>query len=142
MPEEKDDALRKFAEAVERGRTLERLAKALEGKVLRRTVSNVGGGVSGVISSSEIKYGLFLYADGTFRFETTEFTSVSSGGYGMPSEEKRSSEGTWAVEMIEDRPALVLRQEGSIVRWWYAEDGGSGSQYLNGERWDRYLIRK
>jgi hypothetical protein len=142
MPEKKDDALRKALEAMMHKQTLERLTKALEGRVLRRTVSNVGGGVSGVFSSSETKYGLFLYEDGTFRFEITEFTSVSSGGYSVPSEEKRSGEGMWAIEMIEEKPALVLKQEGSIVRWWHTEDGGSGVQYLNGERWDRYLIRK
>lgn len=142
MPHDRDDALRKWAEEVERRRTLERLTQVLAGKVLRRTDSNVGGGVSGVFSSSQKKYGLFLFEDGTFSFETSEFVSVSSGGYSIPSEEKRSGEGTWVVEVIEDKPALVLMQEGSIVQWWHTEDGGPGAQYLDGERWDRYKIRK
>lgn len=137
-----DDALRRLAETTARRHALERISTGLAGKVLRRTESNVGGGVSGVISTSRKKHGLFLFEDGTFRMEVTEFTSVSSGGYGMPSEEKRSGEGTWSVEMMADKPALVLRQGGAIAQWWHTEEGGPGVELLNGERWDRYKIRR
>ena len=120
---------------------LDSLTSLLQGKVLRRTESRVDGGASGVFSSSETKHGLFLYADGTFRLEKTVFTSVSSGGFSVPSEEKSAGEGTWAVEVVEDKPALVLRQDGSVVLWWHTEDGGSGIQYLDGKPWDRYYIK-
>lgn len=139
MPQDKDP-LRKLKDVLERRRMLERLTQLLEGKVLRRTDSNVGGGVSGVFSSSQKKRALSLFANGTFRFDTTEFRSVSGGGYSIPSEEKRSFEGTWLVEMVEDKPALVIRQEETIIKWWRIEDGGPGVQYLDGERWDRYII--
>ena len=136
-----DDALRRLAETTARRHALERVSMGLAGKVLRRTVSKVDGGVSGVISTSQKKFGLFLFADGTYRMEVTRFTSVSSGGYGVPSEEKSSDEGQWSVEMMEDRPALVLRQRGTLAQWWHVEDGGDGVEYLNGARWDRYKIR-
>jgi hypothetical protein len=141
MPDDRE-AFRRLAETLERKRTLERLTEVLKGKVLRRTDADVGGGVSGVISTSQKKRGLFLFDDGTFRLEVIEFTSVSSGGYSVPSQEKRSGTGTWAVEMADDKPALVLRQEGAVVQWWHTEEGGTGIQYLNGQRWDRYLIRE
>lgn len=88
------------------------------------------------------KYGLFLYADSTFRLEKTVFRSVSSGGFSVPSEEKSAGEGTWAVEVVEDRPALVLRQDGSVVQWWHTEEGGTGIQYLNGKAWNSVLHQR
>ncbi len=115
---------------------LEHLTSVLQGKVLRRREGRVGGGVSGVISSVEKKYGLFLYGDGTFRYEERTFTSVSSGGFSVPSEETRSGEGTWAVELVAGKPALVLRQDGEVTKWWHTEDGGPGKQYLDGEEWN------
>jgi hypothetical protein len=121
---------------------LEQLTSVLQGKVLRRREEDVGGGVSGVISSTEKKYGLFLYRDGTFRYEERTFRSVSSGGFSVPSDEIRSGEGTWAVELVSGKPALVLRQDGEVTKWWHTEDGGPGKQYLGGEEWQRYIIRE
>jgi hypothetical protein len=114
----------------------------LRGKVLRRTESGVGGGVSGVFSSSQIKYALFLFEDDTFSYEITEFRSVSSGGYSIPSEEKRTAKGIWEVRILDDKPFLVLVQGGSIVKSWQNAIGDEGIHLLDGERWNRYLIRK
>jgi hypothetical protein len=139
MPKDKDP-LSKLLEYREHKRILENLSRLLADKVLKRTVSNVGGGTSGVFSWSEKKLALFLYSNGTYRFETTEFRSVSGGGYSIPSESKRAFEGTWLVEIIEDKPALVIRQDETIINWWHAENGGAGIQYLNGVRWGRYAL--
>ena len=115
----------------------------LRGKVLRRTDSHVGGGVSGVISSSQTKYALFLYEDDTFSYEVTEFRSVSSGGYSIPSEEKSAMTGYWEIDILENEPFLVLIQDGSIVQRWRNGIGDEeGIHLLDGQRWNRYLIRK
>jgi hypothetical protein len=121
----------------------ERAMNFLRGKVLRRTDSDVGGGVSGVISTSQTKYALFLFEDETFSYEITEFRSVSSGGFGGPSEEKRTMTGIWEVQILDDKPYLVLWQDGSIVKRWHNGVGSQdGIHLLDGERWNRYLIRK
>lgn len=114
----------------------------LRGKVLRRTESDVSGGVSGVFSSSQTKYALFLFEDDTFSYEIIEFRSVSSGGYSIPSEDRRTATGTWEVQISDDKPFLVLVQDGSIVKRWHNAIGGEGIHLLDGERWNRYLIRK
>jgi len=121
---------------------LEDLKSLLQGKVLRRREEDVSGGVSGVISSVEKKYALFLYADGTFLYEERTFTSVTSGGFTVPSEETRSGEGTWSVEAVAGNPALVLKQDGEVTKWWHIREGGPGMQYLDGHEWHRYYIRE
>ena len=120
----------------------ERAMAFLRGKVLRRTESDVGGGVSGVVSSSQTKYALFLFEDDTFSYEITKFRSVSSGGYSIPSEDKRTATGIWEVQILDDKPFLVLMQDGSIVKRWRNGIGGEGIHLLDDEPWNRYLIRK
>ena len=120
----------------------ERAMAFLRGKVLRRTESNVGGGVSGVVSSSQTKYALFLFEDDTFSYEITEFRSASSGGYSIPSEERRTMTGVWEIQILDDKPFLVLVQDGSVVKRWQNAVGDEGVHLLDGERWNRYLIRK
>ncbi len=117
---------------------LKNLTSLLQGKVLRRQEAQVGGGVSGVISMVEKKHALFLHPDGSFLYEERTFTSVTSGGFTVPSEETRTGEGRWSVELVEGNPALVLRQNGEVARWWHVRDGGPGIQYLDGEAWNRY----
>lgn len=115
----------------------------LRGKVLRRSDAHVGGGVSGVISTCQTKYALFLYEDDTFSYEVTEFRSVSSGGFSVPSEEKSTMNGYWEIDILENEPFLVLRQDGSIVkRWRNGISDDEGIHLLDGQRWNRYLIRK
>lgn len=120
----------------------ERAMAFLRGKVLRRTEANVSGGVSGVFSSSQTKYALFLFEDNTFSYEIIEFRSVSSGGASIPSEDKRTAKGTWEVQILDDKPFLVLEQEGSIVKRWRNGIGGEGIHLLDDVPWNRYLIRK
>ena len=86
----------------------------------------------------EKKYAFFLHGDGTFHYEERTFNSVSSGGFSMPSEETRSGEGSWAVELLEGKPALVLRQDGTTTKWWHTEEGEPGIQYLGRQEWKRY----
>jgi len=117
---------------------LEDLTSLLQGKVLKRRKAEVMG--SGVFSSIEKKFSLFLNRNGTFRYEERTFTSVFSGGFSVPSEETRSGEGIWTVELVAGKPALVLRQDGEVTKWWHTEDGGAGKQYLDGEEWQRYQI--
>jgi hypothetical protein len=120
----------------------ERAMAFLRGKVLRRTESDVGGGVSGVVSSSQTKYALFLFEDDTFSYEITKFRSVSSGGYSIPSEDKRTTTGGWEIQILDDKPFLVLLQDRSVVKRWQNGIGEEGIHLLDGERWNRYSIRK
>jgi hypothetical protein len=108
----------------------ERAMAFLRGKVLRRTESDVSGGVSGVFSSSQTKHALFLFEDDTFSYEITEFRSVSSHGHSIPSEDKRTAKGIWEVQILNDKPFLVLVQDGSIVKRWRNGIGGEGDSPL------------
>ena len=119
----------------------ERAMNFLSGKVLRRTEGDVGGGVSGVLSTTQTKYALFLYEDNTFSFEVIEFVSVSSGGFSIPSESKRVTKGSWEIQIIEDNPYLVLWKDCSIFKRWQNGIGGEGIHLLDGVSWNRYLIR-
>jgi len=121
---------------------LEYLTSLLRGKVLRRREADVGGGVSGVISSVEKKYALFLYPDGTFLYEERTFTSVTSGGFTVPSEQNKSGKGTWSVDAVAGKPALVLKQDGTVSKWWHTREAGPGMQYLGDQEWHRYSIRE
>lgn len=121
----------------------ERAMAFLRGKVLRRRESNVS--MSGVISTSQTRYALFLYEDDTYNYEITEFRSVSSGGYGsysIPSEESRTISGIWEIQILDDKPFLVLWKDGALLMRWHNLIGDEGIHLLDGEEWNRYLIRR
>jgi hypothetical protein len=89
----------------------------LRGKVLRRTEADVSGGVSGVFSSFETKHALFLFEDGTFSYEVTEFRSVSSEGLSIPSEDKRTRTGSWDVLTPRGVPSCSSCCRRTSCRW-------------------------
>lgn len=117
------------------------LVDLLGGKVLRRCENQFDRDYSGGSSYYERSKAIFLYADGTFRYEERTFAQLSAAGMSLPSERRQVGEGNWSVEIVTGRPALVLRQDGRVAAWWHTRDGGVGVQYLDGEPWTRYRIR-
>jgi hypothetical protein len=120
---------------------LDGLLDLLGGKVLRRSENQFDRDSGGGSSYSERSKAIFLYADGSFRYEERTFAHLSAAGMSIPSERRHAGEGTWSVEIVTGRPALVLRQDGRVAAWWHTRDGGVGVQYLDGEPWTRYRIR-
>jgi hypothetical protein len=84
---------------------------------------------------------LHLFTDHTFRYKKRRFSAVSSGSLAQPpSEQTKTEEGTWAVEILEGAPHLVLRKNGSVCKSWRTRDGGVGVHYLDDTRWGRYKM--
>jgi hypothetical protein len=119
---------------------IDSMTDVLSGKVLRRAENQFDRDAS---SSSyfERSKAIFLHEDGSFRYEERTFSQVSTAGMSLPSERRHAGEGTWNVELMAGRPALVLRQDGRVAAWWHTREGGMGIQYLDGEPWNRYRIR-
>ena len=109
--------------------------------MLSRAENQFDRDCSGASSYLERSKAIFLHEDGTFRYEERTFSQVCAGGMSLPSERRQSGEGTWTVELVTDRPALVLRQDGRVAGWWHTRNGGAGVQYLDGEPWSRERIR-
>lgn len=122
-------------------KAIESLTAVLRGKKLQREQNQPDRDYScGGFYHEEVET-LHLFADHTFRYEKRKFSAISSGGLALPpSEQKRTEEGTWAVEIIEGAPHLVLRMDGSVCKSWRTRDGGVGVQYLDSEGWERYKM--
>jgi hypothetical protein len=122
-------------------KAIESLTAVLRGKKLQREQNQSDRDYSGGGFYDEESETLHLFADHTFRYEKRRFSAISSGGFALPpSEPKKTEEGTWAVEIIEGAPHLVLRMDGSVCKSWRTRDGGVGVQYLDSERWERYKM--
>jgi len=124
---------------------MQRLAihQRLAGKVLRREENSFDRDYSGGSSFYEKSMAIFLYDDHTFRFEVKSFSSLSSGSFSLPSESRRESSGSWNVVASGSNPALELKlDDGSLLGTWILQaDARQGLEYLDGEPWNRYLIR-
>jgi hypothetical protein len=118
---------------------LSTLSEMLASKVLKRS-TNQGDSGYGSSSYLERTEAISLYSDHTFVWRKESFSSVSSGGLSMPSEQKRSTSGQWTAQIVEGKPALVLWNGDELVTWWHARSGGSGIQYLDQDRWERYKM--
>jgi hypothetical protein len=120
---------------------LAELQQALTGKLLSHTENQSDRDYSGGSSYFERTQKLSLYPDGTFRFDLRTFTRVSSSGISLPSENSSSDEGTWRVQMVKEKPGLVLlRADGSVLTWWHTRSGGAGVQYLDEVAWKRFRL--
>jgi hypothetical protein len=83
---------------------------------------------------------LFLCSDKSFAFIIESFSSVSSGGFSMPSQSRNEYFGSWDV--IEENDVLyllLLHQDGSQEKL-QTRNLGAGLQQLNNQTWHRYLI--
>lgn len=83
---------------------------------------------------------IFLCSDKSFAFIIESFSSVSSGGFSMPSQSRNEYFGTWDV--IEENGTLYLMlfyQDGSQEKL-QTKNLGTGLQQLNYQTWNRYLI--
>jgi hypothetical protein len=117
---------------------LTRLTDDLTGKVLRLAENKHDRDYSGGGFYYEIRKTLFLFADGTFRYEQHSSTRVSSGGLSLPSQRDTTDRGTWKVGMLDGKAILALQgKDGSVFQWWYAAyGGGSHRQLLDDKPWD------
>jgi hypothetical protein len=113
----------------------------LEGKVLRRARNESDSDYAGGGWYDERKLALFLFADGTFRWEKSSFSVVRGGGMSLPSRRSETREGTWQVMVRDGAGELVLTADGAEFARWPTRDGGPGVQILDGQEWNRYLIR-
>lgn len=83
---------------------------------------------------------LFLCSDKSFAFIVESFSSVSSGGFSLPSQSRNEYFGSWDV--TEDNGILYLllfHQDGSQEKL-QTRNLGTGLQELNYQTWHRYLI--
>ena len=123
---------------------LSTLTAELRGKVLRREENQRDSDYSGGGFFHESKKTLFLFADGSFRYEQYSFSRVSSGGMSMPSRRDKTDLGTWKVVMFEGKPILgLLGKDGSVIEWWHPtlRGGQQNVQYLDGIRWDCHPMK-
>ena len=119
------------------------LKDALSGRVLRREENGYEGDYSGGSSYWERRRALSLYDDGTFYLDEQSFTTISSGGMSLPSENRETAQGTWTVQDVEGRPALALwNEDDTSLTWWHVAHDVSdpGAVYLDGEPWSRALL--
>ena len=116
----------------------------LLGKVLRREENSFDRDYSGGSSFSEKSMAIFLYKDNTFLFQVKSFSSLSGGGLSLPSESKRDTSGTWKVVASGSNPALELKlDDGQVLGTWILQTAArQGVEYLDGQPWNRYLIRE
>jgi hypothetical protein len=122
-------------------KAIESLTAVLRGKKLQREQNQSDRDYSGGGFYHEATETLHLFADYTFQYEKRRFSAISSGSLALPpSEQTRTEEGIWAVEILEGAPHLVLRMDGSVCKSWRTRDGGVGVQYLDNERWERYKM--
>jgi hypothetical protein len=83
---------------------------------------------------------LFLCSDKSFAFIVESFSSVSSGGFSLPSQSRNEYFGSWDV--TEENGILYLllfHQDGSQEKL-QTRNLGTGLQELNYQTWHRYLI--
>jgi hypothetical protein len=108
------------------------------GKVLRREENQRDRDYSGGGFYYDNTKTLFLFADGTFRYEQHSFSRVSSGGFSQPLQRDTTSRGTWKVRMVDGKPTLgLLDKDGELVEWWHVTSGGGLHQRrLDGKPWD------
>jgi hypothetical protein len=142
---EKTDAVAaKLSDSLDASREkkeVQSLTDVLRGKKLQRERNQTDRDYSGGGFYYEESETLHLFADHTFRYEKRKSSSVSGTGHALkPSENKRTEEGTWAVEMLNGAPHLVLRMDGSVFKSWRTRNGGVGVQYLDSERRQRYKL--
>jgi len=122
-------------------KAIESLAAVLRGKKLQREQNQSDRDYSGGGFYHEASETLHLLPDHTFRYKKRRFSAISGSGLALPpSEQTRTEEGIWAVEIIAGAPHLVLRMDGSVCKSWRTRDGGMGVQYLDSERWERYKM--
>ncbi len=114
--------------------------RVLLGKKLKREQNQADRDFSGGGFYHEETTTIWLYADDTFEYEESTFSSVSSGGLSLPRETKKTASGTWTVRTISGAPHLVLSVDGEVFASWRTSNGGTGVQFLDGERWSRYRI--
>ena len=114
------------------------LTENLSGKMLRLEESQRDNDYSGGGFYYESRKTLFLFADGTFRYEQHAFSRVSSGGLSQPLHRDTTNHGTWKVRMIDGKPILgLLNKGGEVVEWWHAAlGGGRHRQLLDDTPWD------
>jgi hypothetical protein len=119
------------------------LTENLTGKMLRLEESQRDSDYSGGGFYYESRKTLFLFADGTFRYEQHSSSRVSSGGLSQPSQRDTTDHGTWKVGMLDGKPILgLLDKGGEVVEWWHAAlGGGRHRQLLDDTPWDCLPIK-
>jgi hypothetical protein len=117
---------------------LSRLTEKLCGRVLRLEKNQRDRDYSGGGFYYDSSKTLFLFADGTFRYEQHLSSRVSSGGLSQPLQRDTTARGTWKVGMLDGKPILgLLDKDGEVVESWHATLGGGGhQQLLDGKPWD------
>jgi IS4 transposase len=111
--------------------------------MLRREESQRDSDYSGGGFYYESRKTLFLFADGTFRYEQHSSSRVSSGGLSQPVQRDTTDHGTWKVGMVDGKPILgLLDKSGELVEWWRAAlGGGRHRQLLDDTPWDCLPIK-
>jgi hypothetical protein len=116
------------------------LAAVLRDKVLRRQNNNFDRDYSGGSSYYERSEAIYLFGDGSFRYEISSFSTVSAGGMTFSTPSNRERVGEWRIDRVEGQAALVLIEDGEITNWWHTRNGSTGVQYLDGQAWERCRI--
>lgn len=117
------------------------LKRTLEGKVLRRQANASDSDFSGGGWYEERNLALFLFKDGTFRWEKDTHSVVRGGGMSLPSRRQETHVGNWQLDVRNGLAELVLIEEGREFGRWATSDAGPGVQVIGTESWNRYLIR-
>lgn len=119
---------------------VQQMIGVLSGKKLKKEHVNSDRDYSGGGWFDEKTESLFLCSDKSFAFIIESFSSVSSGGFSMPSQSRNEYFGNWDV--IEEDYTLyliLLYQDGSQEKI-QTKNLGTGLQQLNYQTWNRYRM--
>lgn len=83
---------------------------------------------------------LFLCSDKSFAFIIESFSSVSSGGFSMPSQSRKEYFGSWDVIDEDGILYLILIYQDGSQEKLQTRNLGTGLQQLNYQTWNRYLM--
>lgn len=118
----------------------QQMIEVLSNKKLKKERVNSDRDYSGGGWFDEKTESLFLCSDKSFAFVVESFSSVSSGGFSMPSQSRNEYFGSWDV----------TEENGVFYLWLFHQDGsqeklqtrnlGTGLQELNYQTWNRYRM--
>ena len=112
----------------------------LSNKKLIREKVNSDRDYSGGGWFDEKKETLFLCSDKSFAFVIESFSSVSSGGFSLPSQSRNEYFGTWNIIEEDFTLFLMLRYQDGSLEKIQTRSLGRGLQELNYITWNRYLM--
>lgn len=112
----------------------------LSDKKLKRENVNSDRDYSGGGWFDEKTESLFLWSDRNFTFVIESFSSVSSGGFSLPSQSRKEYFGTWNVIEENFTLYLILTYQNGAQEKIQSRNLGRGLHELEYKTWNRYTM--